>query len=78
MTSKAVLLTCDLPGLKLLARGKVREVFAVDDQHLLFVATDRISAFDVVMKTGIPGKGKLLNQLSSGSTCSRTSARTTW
>jgi len=58
------LLTCDLPGLKLLARGKVREVFAVDEQHLLFVASDRISAFDVVMKTGIPGKGRLLTQLS--------------
>ncbi len=64
MPHNDALLSCDLPGLKLLARGKVREVFAVDDEHLLFVATDRISAFDVVMKTGIPGKGKLLNQLS--------------
>jgi phosphoribosylaminoimidazole-succinocarboxamide synthase len=57
-------LNVELPGLKLLARGKVREVFAVDEQHLLFVASDRISAFDVVMKTPIPGKGKLLTQLS--------------
>ena len=58
------LLTCDLPGLKLLARGKVRDVFEVDADHLLFVATDRISAFDVVMANGIPGKGKVLTQLS--------------
>jgi phosphoribosylaminoimidazole-succinocarboxamide synthase len=42
-------LTTDLPGLQLLARGKVRDVYAVDDSSLLFVATDRLSAFDVVM-----------------------------
>lgn len=53
-----------LPDLKLLARGKVRDVYEVDTQHLLFVATDRLSAFDVVMANGIPGKGKILTQLS--------------
>jgi phosphoribosylaminoimidazole-succinocarboxamide synthase len=53
-----------LPDLKLLARGKVRDVYIVDDHHLLFVATDRISAFDVVMANGIPGKGRILTQLS--------------
>ena len=53
-----------LPDLKLLARGKVRDVYEVDAQHLLFVASDRISAFDVVMANGIPGKGRILNQLS--------------
>lgn len=53
-----------LPELKLLARGKVRDVYEVDAQHLLFVATDRLSAFDVVMANGIPGKGKVLTQLS--------------
>src|SRR4051812_3123065 len=52
------------PDLKLLARGKVRDVYQVDDGSLLFVASDRISAFDVVMKNGIPGKGKVLTQLS--------------
>ena len=52
------------PDLKLLARGKVRDIYQVDARHLLFVATDRISAFDVVMANGIPGKGKILNQMS--------------
>ncbi len=58
------LLESSCPELKLLARGKVRDVYEVDAGHLLFVATDRISAFDVVMKNGIPGKGKLLSQIS--------------
>jgi phosphoribosylaminoimidazole-succinocarboxamide synthase len=52
------------PDLKLLARGKVRDVYHLDENHLLFVASDRISAFDVVMRNGIPGKGKILTQLS--------------
>ena len=52
------------PDLNLLARGKVRDVFEVDEDHLLFVATDRISAFDVIMKNGIPGKGILLTRIS--------------
>ncbi len=58
------LLRADLP-LPLVARGKVRDVFAVDDQHLLFVATDRISAFDVVMANGIPDKGRMLTRISA-------------
>ena len=48
----------------MLARGKVRDVYEVDAQHLLFVASDRISAFDVVMRTGVPGKGRILTQIS--------------
>jgi phosphoribosylaminoimidazole-succinocarboxamide synthase len=64
MPSPAALLASELPTLTLLARGKVRDVYQVDDQHLLFVASDRISAFDVVMANGIPGKGKVLTQLS--------------
>lgn len=60
----APLLTSQCPALKLLARGKVRDVYEVDAQHLLFVATDRLSAFDVVMSSGIPGKGKVLTQIS--------------
>jgi phosphoribosylaminoimidazole-succinocarboxamide synthase len=54
-----------LPHLKKLASGKVREIFdAGDGLHLLIVATDRLSAFDVVLPTGIPGKGVILTQLS--------------
>jgi phosphoribosylaminoimidazole-succinocarboxamide synthase len=51
-----------LPGLR---RGKVRDVYDLPDDRLLIVATDRISAFDVVMPTGIPGKGRLLTRLST-------------
>ena len=54
----------DLP-LPLLRRGKVREVFEVDADHLLMVASDRISAFDYVLGSGIPDKGKVLTQLSA-------------
>ncbi len=50
--------------LELLARGKVRDIYAVDDDHLLLVASDRLSAFDVVMPDPIPGKGRVLNQIS--------------
>ena len=53
-----------LPDLKLIARGKVRDVYEVDAGSLLFVASDRISAFDVVMANGIPGKGRILTQIS--------------
>jgi phosphoribosylaminoimidazole-succinocarboxamide synthase len=57
-------LQSELPGLKLIARGKVRDLYEVDAHHLLFVASDRISAFDVVMATGIPDKGRVLTQIS--------------
>lgn len=53
------------PKLKHLNTGKVREIFEVDNETLLFVASDRISSFDVVMPNGIPGKGKVLTQLTS-------------
>ena len=53
-----------LPGVELLSRGKVRDVYAVSDDQLLIVATDRISAFDYILATGIPGKGEVLTQLS--------------
>ncbi|MEJ2514161.1 MAG: phosphoribosylaminoimidazolesuccinocarboxamide synthase [Gammaproteobacteria bacterium] len=53
-----------LPGLELVHRGKVRDVYAVDDATLLMVATDRLSAFDVVLPDPIPGKGEILNQMS--------------
>jgi phosphoribosylaminoimidazole-succinocarboxamide synthase len=57
------LLQLDLPGLPKLKSGKVREVFDMGDR-LLFVATDRISAFDVIMPNGIPRKGEVLTQIS--------------
>src|ERR1039457_5262302 len=57
------LLTTDLGAIPLLGRGKVRDLYAVDGA-LLLVATDRISAFDHVLATGIPGKGKILTQMS--------------
>ena len=58
------LLTCDLPGIKKLRSGKVREVFDLGE-HLLLVATDRISAFDCILPNAIPGKGEVLNRLSA-------------
>ena len=50
--------------LELLARGKVRELYEVDDEHLLLVASDRLSAYDVVLPTGVPDKGAVLTGLS--------------
>ena len=67
MTSQlldSVLLQTDFPDLELFASGKVRDVYKLDDDRLLFVATDRISAFDYVLATGIPQKGRVLTQLS--------------
>src|SRR5882757_8631889 len=59
-----VLLQTDYPELELHASGKVRDVYNLDGDHLLFVATDRISAFDYVLATGIPHKGRVLTQIS--------------
>lgn len=64
VAGKNVLMKSDIPFLKKFKEGKVREVYEIGD-HLLIVATDRISAFDVVMKTGVPGKGKYLTKQSS-------------
>ena len=60
----AVLVQSKLP-LPLLRRGKVREVYEVDDATLLLVASDRVSAFDVVMHEAVPHKGAVLTQLSA-------------
>jgi phosphoribosylaminoimidazole-succinocarboxamide synthase len=54
-----------LSSLPLIYRGKVRDLYALDDGRLLIVATDRISAFDVIMPTPIPGKGRLLTSISN-------------
>jgi phosphoribosylaminoimidazole-succinocarboxamide synthase len=59
-----VLLQTDIPELELYASGKVRDLYRADNEHLLFVATDRISAFDYVLGSGIPHKGRVLTQLS--------------
>lgn len=58
------ILACDLPGISKLRSGKVREVFDLGDS-LLFVATDRISAFDCILPNAIPRKGEVLTQISS-------------
>ncbi|MEO5733341.1 MAG: phosphoribosylaminoimidazolesuccinocarboxamide synthase [Rubrivivax sp.] len=58
----AVLQT-ELHSLPLIARGKVRDLYAVGDDRLLMVASDRLSAFDVVMKAPVPGKGRLLTEM---------------
>jgi phosphoribosylaminoimidazole-succinocarboxamide synthase len=59
-----VILETDLAGVPRHGRGKVRDVYEVDEQRLLIVATDRISAFDYILPTGIPDKGRVLTQLS--------------
>jgi len=60
----SVLLRTDFPDLELYASGKVRDVYQLGSDRLLFVATDRISAFDYVLATGIPHKGRVLTQIS--------------
>jgi phosphoribosylaminoimidazole-succinocarboxamide synthase len=64
MMSAATLLQTSLADLQLVRRGKVRDVYAVDDERLLIVATDRISAFDCVLPTPIERKGEVLTALS--------------
>jgi phosphoribosylaminoimidazole-succinocarboxamide synthase len=60
----SVLLTIDIPALPFFRKGKVRDIYDLGDK-LLLIATDRISAFDVVLPNGIPDKGKVLTQLSA-------------
>jgi len=60
----SVLIRTDFKDLKLKASGKVRDVYDIDEKQLLFVASDRISAFDYVLATGIPQKGRILTQIS--------------
>jgi len=63
-TQQSVLTMTRLPGAKLFSRGKVRDIYEAGTDQLLIVATDRLSAFDVVMGEGIPSKGWVLTQLS--------------
>jgi len=60
----SVLLRTEFPDLQLHANGKVRDVYRLSNDRLLFVATDRISAFDYILATGIPQKGRVLTQIS--------------
>jgi len=64
MTSNAIFET-NIDNLELLARGKVRDIYAIDDAHMLIVTTDRLSAFDVVFAEPIPHKGELLTEVSN-------------
>jgi phosphoribosylaminoimidazole-succinocarboxamide synthase len=60
----SLLIESHLPGVKLLRRGKVRDVYEISPTELLMVATDRVSAFDVILGSGIPDKGRVLTQIS--------------
>ena len=55
----------NIENLELIARGKVRDIYRIDDKHMLIVTTDRLSAFDVVFSQPIPNKGELLTQVSN-------------
>lgn len=65
MNAPAALFESSISSLKLRARGKVRDIYDVDDNHLLIVTTDRLSAFDVVLPSPIPGKGRVLTSVSN-------------
>ena len=64
--SKALTKTdINFPGQKSVYHGKVRDVYNINDEKLVMVASDRISAFDVVLPEGIPYKGQMLNQIAA-------------
>ena len=65
MTAPAALYQSNLSSLPLRARGKVRDIYHIDDQHMLIVTTDRLSAFDVILPDPIPGKGLMLTRISN-------------
>lgn len=65
MKNSEAIFETSVPGLQAIARGKVRDIYAVDDKHLLIVTTDRLSAYDVVMPDPVPGKGEVLTELSN-------------
>ena len=65
MTVPISLLETHVSELTLLHKGKVRDIYAIDDEHMLIVTTDRLSAFDVILPDPIPGKGIVLNEVSA-------------
>jgi phosphoribosylaminoimidazole-succinocarboxamide synthase len=64
MKTADLLFESSIPELPLIGRGKVRDIYSVDEQHLLIVTTDRLSAYDVVMPDPVPGKGEVLTKIS--------------
>ena len=64
MNTADVLFETSIPELPLIGRGKVRDIYSIDDNHLLIVTTDRLSAYDVVMPDPVPGKGEVLTKIS--------------
>ena len=65
MTNPVALYESSLSSLKLVARGKVRDIYDINDKYMLIVATDRLSAFDVILPDPIPGKGRVLTHISN-------------
>lgn len=65
MTIPVSLLDANLTSLPLIHKGKVRDIYDIDDKHMLIVTTDRLSAFDVILPDPIPGKGIVLNEVST-------------
>jgi phosphoribosylaminoimidazole-succinocarboxamide synthase len=65
MTSSSVLFESSIPDLDLIGRGKVRDIYRVDESHLLIVTTDRLSAYDVILPDPVPFKGEVLTQISN-------------
>lgn len=65
MNAPAALYESSLSSLKLRARGKVRDIYDIDEQYMLIVTTDRLSAFDVILPDPIPGKGRVLTSVSN-------------
>jgi len=64
MNTADVLFETSIPDLPLIGRGKVRDIYSIDDNHLLIVTSDRLSAYDVVMPDPVPGKGEVLTKIS--------------
>lgn len=65
MQTKTALYQTDIGGLELLHKGKVRDIYAIDEQYILIVSTDRLSAFDIILPDPIPEKGIILNKISN-------------
>ena len=64
MSANDVIFESSIPNLPMIGRGKVRDIYSVDDTHLLIVTTDRLSAYDVILPDPIPGKGEVLTRIS--------------
>jgi phosphoribosylaminoimidazole-succinocarboxamide synthase len=65
MSTPDTLFESEIPALTRIGRGKVRDLYSVDDEHLLLVATDRLSAYDVILPDPVPGKGQVLTEISN-------------